>query len=105
MNKTLSTILIILFFLNLGDAFTTYYWIVLGLAEELNPIALMLININPNLFLLVKCLFGSLSLLVLWLFRKKHKKIVMTVAVFWFLFHIVILAYHIQFIIDCFIFS
>lgn len=86
--------------MNIGDALSTYYWVTKGVAEELNPIALILLNINPNLFLLVKCLFGSLCLWVLWIFRRKYKKIVTTVSVFWFLFHIIIFIYHIQFILD-----
>tara|TARA_R110001583_G_scaffold31790_8_gene108524 strand:+ start:143 stop:469 length:327 start_codon:yes stop_codon:yes gene_type:complete len=99
-NKAFFNILLILFFLNLGDAFATYYWVVSGVAEELNPIAIALLEASPILFLIFKCLFGSLALVFLWLFREKYKKITLIVTVCWSFVYFLILSYHIKFIID-----
>lgn len=86
--------------MNIGDALSTHYWVTNGIAEELNPIALALLNIDPSLFLFVKCIFGSACLLILWLAHEKYKKIINTVVFCWFATHIVIFFYHIQFLIE-----
>jgi len=100
MNKNIFILLLLLFFLNLTDAFATYFWVTNGTAEELNPLALALINFDPNIFLFIKCLFGSLSLLILWFIRKRYKKIVLIVTCSWFIVYVFVFIYHIKFIID-----
>ena len=86
--------------MNIGDALSTYYWVTNGVAEELNPIALMLLNLDPIVFLLVKCIFGSACLLILWLAHEKYKKIIMIVTSCWSFVYFLIFSYHIKFILD-----
>lgn len=100
MNRFFFKALLILFFLNLGDAFATYYWVTKGVAEELNPFALALLEADPLLFLIFKCLFGTLALVFLWLFREKYKKIIMIVTSCWSFVYFLIFSYHIKFILD-----
>ena len=100
MNKYFFNTLLILFFMNLGDAFATYYWVTKGVAEELNPFALALLEAEPWLFLLFKCLFGTLALVFLWLFRKKYKNITMVVTACWSFVYLLIFFYHVKFIVD-----
>ena len=66
--------LILLFFLNLVDAFATYHWVVNGIAAEQNPIMNFVFNLSPTLFLFLKIVVGSLCTWVL-LTRKKRPAI------------------------------
>jgi len=102
MKKNIFILLVLLFFLNLADAFATYYWVTAGIAEELNPVALALLDIHPYVFLFVKCLFGSLSLVILWHLSKQYKKIISIVTFSWFFVYILVFIYHIKFIIEYF---
>lgn len=86
--------------MNIGDALSTYYWVTKGVAEELNPIALVLLNIDPTLFLLVKFIFGSVCLLLLWSAHKKYNEIINTVTFCWLIVHIAILFNHSLFLFE-----
>jgi hypothetical protein len=66
MNKLISSSLIFLFFLNIGDAFATHYWVTNGFAEELNPAMRVLLEFSPALFLLIKIVTGSICVWILW---------------------------------------
>ena len=94
---------VVLFIFNLFDAFATFHWVTIGAAKELNPIAAYLLAVDPVLFLVVKCFLGSLSLVVLWLLRQEYPRIIQIVSVIWFIVYLLIMAFHIKFILDYFV--
>jgi len=71
MNKLISISIVLLFFLNLVDAFATHYWITNKLAEELNPVMDVLLKFSPSLFLFFKISVGSACC---WCFWKRQKE-------------------------------
>jgi hypothetical protein len=70
MSKTLTANLILLFFLNLVDAFATHYWVINGIAIEKNPLMGILFDFSPVVFLFLKIFIGSLCIWFL-IHRKK----------------------------------
>ena len=100
-DKFIGSILIILFFLNIADAISTHYWVSRGVAEELNPYAVLLLN-SPLLFFFVKCLLGSVCFLFLWKIRTRHRNIVFAVSVCWLLVYTLVLISHVVFFIHYF---
>jgi len=72
--KVLAASLILLFFLNLVDAFATHYWVVNGLAVEKNPLMDFLFDLSPMVFLFLKIFIGSFC--VWFLIRRKKTTII-----------------------------
>ena len=60
----------LLLILNLFDAISTYIWVILGYAEEANPIMDYVLSVSPPGFILYKILIVNLGVLLLW--RLQH---------------------------------
>lgn len=100
MSRVVSPVFMLLFFLNLADAFSTHYWVTNGLAEEINPIAIFLLGVHPTLFLIIKCLFGTICLWLLWLARERYKKIITTIVFCWLGVYSIILIFHLRVLVQ-----
>jgi len=94
MNRFTSISLIFLFFLNIGDAFTTHYWVTNGIAEELNPAMKILLETSPLLFLFLKITVGSICVLFFW--KRRHEKIVKILTIPILGIYLTILFFHLR---------
>ena len=63
-------LLISLIALNVFDAFMTLTWTQYGIAEEVNPAMLYLLNLNPALFVATKISLVFLGAALLWRMRQ-----------------------------------
>jgi peptidoglycan biosynthesis protein MviN/MurJ (putative lipid II flippase) len=63
-------LLISLMTLNVFDAFMTLMWTRNGIAEEVNPAMLYLLNLSPVLFVVIKISLVSLGAILLWRMRQ-----------------------------------
>lgn len=62
-------LLVLLFFLNIIDAFATLFWVTNGIADEANPIMYEWLNLGPIAFLSVKLALVSVGVFLLWSFK------------------------------------
>jgi len=60
---------LLVFALNLADAFLTLYWVRNGLAEEANSLMNVLLSFGDAAFLGTKIALGLCATIVLWLYR------------------------------------
>jgi len=65
--------LIGLVFFNIIDAISTYYFVVMGGAEELNPIMDYLLGVNPELFIVLKIILMFVFAGLFWKFLPHSK--------------------------------
>jgi hypothetical protein len=61
----------LLLVLNLFDAVCTYIWVVMGYANEANPLMDYVLSISPTGFVLYKIIIVNLGVLLLWRLRRK----------------------------------
>ena len=66
---TFKRVLLLLFLLNIFDAFATLFWVTNGIAAEANPIMHEWLNLGSGLFLAVKLSLVSVGIYFLWAFR------------------------------------
>ena len=86
-------ILITLLFLNVVDAYATFYWVTNGIGEEKNPIMRELLQLSPIAFMCLKLIFINLAIGYLWLCREKKLAHILITPVF--------LIYLYTFVIHC----
>jgi len=87
--------LILLFFLNLVDAFATHYWVVNGIAVEENPLMDFLFDLSPVVFLFLKIFIGSFCI---WFLIRRKKTTIIKFLIFPILIvylYVTVMHYHI----------